>query len=118
MNIKPIKSEKDYQKALKRLEVIFDARPGTKAGDELDILGFLIEKYEDEHYPIDSPDPIEAIKFRMEQMGYKQKDLADAIGYKGHVSEILNRKRKLTLEMVRNLHEKLNIPLSALVQSY
>jgi len=118
MNIKPIKTEKDYQKALKRLEVIFDARPGTEEGDELDILGFLIEKYEEEHYHIDAPDPIEAIKFRMEQMGYKQKDLAEIIGYKGRVSEILNRKRKLTLEMVRNLHEKLNIPLDSLIQAY
>jgi HTH-type transcriptional regulator/antitoxin HigA len=118
MNIKPIKTNKDYQKALKRLEVIFDARPGTKDGDELDILALLIERYEDEHYPIDAPDPIEAIKFRMEQMGYKQKDLADIIGYKGRVSEILNRKRKLTLEMIRSLHEKLNIPLEALVKAY
>jgi len=118
MNIKPIKTEKDYQKAMKRLEVIFDARPGTKEGDELDILGVLIEKYEDEHYPIDAPDPIEAIKFRMEQMGYKQKDLAEIIGYKGRVSEILNRKRKLSLEMIRSLHEKLNIPLESLVQTY
>ena len=118
MNIKPIKTEKDYQKALKRLEIIFDAHPGTKEGDELDILALLIERYEDEHYPIEAPDPIEAIKFRMEQMGYKQKDLEEIIGYKGHVSEILNRKRKLTLEMVRKLHEKLNIPLASLIQAY
>ncbi len=118
MNIKPIKTEKDYQKALIRLEKIFNSRPGTQGGDELDILALLIERYEDEHYPIEAPDPIEAIKFRMEQMGYKQKDLEMIIGYKGHVSEILNRKRKLTLEMVRNLHEKLNIPLNALIQTY
>ncbi len=118
MNIKPIKTEKDYQKALTRLEEIFDSRPGTPDGDELDILALLIERYEDEHYPIEAPDPIEAIKFRMEQMGYKQKDLEKIIGYKGHVSEILNKKRKLTLEMVRNLHEKLNIPLNALIQAY
>lgn len=118
MNIKLIKTEKDYQKALMRLEEVFDARPGTKEGDELDILGLLIERYEDEHYPIEAPDPIEAIKFRMEQMGYKQKDLAEIIGYKGRVSEILNRKRKLTLEMIRNLHERLNIPLESLVKAY
>ena len=118
MNIKPIKTEKDYQKALKRLENIFDAQPGTAEGDELDILALLIERYEDMHYPIDAPDPIEAIKFRMEQMGYKQKDLEEMIGYKGHVSEILNRKRKLTLGMVRKLHDKLNIPLASLVQPY
>jgi HTH-type transcriptional regulator/antitoxin HigA len=118
MEIKPIKTERDYKKALKRLEEIFQARPGTKEGDELDILALLIEKYEDEHYPIDAPDPIEAIKFRMEQMGYKQKDLEKIIGYKGRVSEILNKKRKLSLEMIRSLHEKLNIPLDALIKAY
>jgi HTH-type transcriptional regulator/antitoxin HigA len=118
MTIKPIRTEKDYRKALERLEHIFDSKPSTKEGDELEILGFLIEKFENEHYPIDAPDPIEAIKFRMEQMGYKQKDLAKIIGNKSRASEILNRKRKLTLEMVRALHEKLNIPLAALVQSY
>jgi HTH-type transcriptional regulator/antitoxin HigA len=118
MNIRLIKTEKDYQKTLKRLEVIFDARPGTKEGDELEILALLIGRYEDKHDPIEAPDPIEAIKFRMEQMGYKQKDLEEIIGHKGHVSEILNRKRKLTLEMVRKLHEKLNIPLASLVQAY
>lgn len=118
MEIKPIKTEKDYEKALKRLDVIFDARLGSKEGDEAEILSILIEKYENEHYPIEAPDPIEAIKFRMEQMGYKQKDLAEIIGYKGRVSEILNRKRKLSLEMIRKLHEKMNIPLEALVKAY
>jgi HTH-type transcriptional regulator/antitoxin HigA len=118
MNIKPIRTEKDYQKALKRLEIIFDALPGTPEGDELDVLALLIEHYENEHFPIEAPDPIEAIKFRMEQMGYKQKDLEEIIGHKGHVSEILNRKRKLTLEMIRKLHEKLNIPLASLIQAY
>lgn len=118
MSIKPVKTKKDYQEAMNRLEQIFDSRPGTREGDELDILSMLVEKYEDEHFPIEAPDPIEAIKFRMEQMGYKQKDLEKVIGYKGHVSEILNRKRKLTIEMVRNLHNKLRIPLEALVQVY
>jgi HTH-type transcriptional regulator / antitoxin HigA len=118
MIIKPIKTKKDYQQALNRLEKIFDSKPGTKEGDELEILSLLIEKYEDEHFPIESPDPIEAIKFRMEQMGYKQKDLEKMIGYKGRVSEILNRKRKLNITMVRNLHEKLNIPLETLIQKY
>ena len=118
MSIKPVKTKKDYQHALNRLEEIFDARPGTKEGDELEILSLLVEKYENEHFPIEAPDPVEAIKFRMEQMGYKQKDLKKAIGYKGHVSEILNRKRKLTLDMIRNLHVKLNIPLEALVHAY
>ncbi len=118
MDIKPIRTEADYKKALARLEEIFDASPKTKEGDELDILALLIERYEDLHYHIGPPDPIEAIKFRMEQMGYKQKDLAKIIGYKGRVSEILSRKRKLTLEMIRSLHEKLNIPLESLVKAY
>jgi len=118
MNIKPIKTEKDYKKTLKRLEVIFDARPGTKDGDELDILAILIERYENEHYSIEAPDPIEAIKFRMQQMGYKQKDLEAIIGHKGHVSEILNKKRKLSLEMIRKFNEKLDIPLSILIKAY
>ena len=93
MNIKPIKTKQDYKKALARLEEIFDSRPGTEEGDELDILALLIERYENEHYFIEAPDPIEAIKFRMEQMGYKQKDLEIIIGHKSHISEILNRKR-------------------------
>jgi HTH-type transcriptional regulator/antitoxin HigA len=118
MTLKLIKTKKDYEQALKRLEVIFDARPGTKEGDELEILALLIEKYEQEHFPIEAPDPIEAIKFRMEQMGYKQKDLENIIGYKGRVSEILNRKRKLTLEMIRKIHETLQIPTDVLLQEY
>jgi len=118
MTLKLIKTKKDYQEALKRLEIIFDANPNTKEGDELDILALLIEKYEEEHFPIEAPDPIEAIKFRMEQMGYKQKDLENIIGYKGRVSEILNRKRKLTLEMIRKLHETLQIPTDVLLQEY
>ena len=85
---------------------------------ELEILAILIEKYEDEHYPIEAPDPIAAIKFIMEQLGYKQKDLETIIGYKGRVTEILSKKRKLTLEMIRKLHEKLNIPLELLVKAY
>lgn len=115
MNIKPIRSKKDYQTALERLQKIFDAGSGTKEGDELELLSILIEKYEDEHFPIDAPSPIEAIRFRMEQMGYKQKDLAKVIGFKSHVSELLNHKRKLNLDMVRVLHRTLNIPLEALV---
>ena len=118
MNIKPIKNEKDYEKALGRLEVIFDSKKGTKDGDELEILSILIDKYENEHFPIGFPDPIEAIKFRMEQMGLKQKDLAEAVGFTSRVSEILNKKRKLTLEMIRNLHLKLHIPTEVLVQDY
>lgn len=103
---------------MNRLEAIFDAKPGTPEGDELEVLGILIDKYEQEHYPIDYPDPIEAIKFRMEQLGYNQKDLAKVVGLKSRASEILNKKRKLTLEMIRQLHQALRIPTDVLIQSY
>ena len=118
MNIKPIRNEKDYQNALKRLELIFDAKKGTVKGDELEILSILIDQYENESFPIGMPDPIEAIKFRMEQMGMNQKDLADVVGFKSRVSEILNKKRKLTLGMIRKLNSKLHIPTEVLVQDY
>jgi HTH-type transcriptional regulator/antitoxin HigA len=115
MDIKAIKTEDDYNQALRRLENIFHAPVESNEGDEAEILSILIEKYEDEHYPIDAPDPIEAIKFRMEQMGMNNKQLADIIGYKSRVSEIFSGKRKLTLKMIRNLHEKLNIPYESLI---
>jgi HTH-type transcriptional regulator/antitoxin HigA len=115
MNIKVIKTEEDYNQALKRLEVIFDAPIDSTEGDEAELLSILIEKYEDEHYPIEAPDPIEAIKFRMEQMDMNNQDLAEVIGYKSRVSEIFNRKRKLTLNMIRNLHKKLKIPYESLM---
>ena len=118
MILKLIKTKKDYQQALERLEVIFDAKKGTPAGDELEILGMLIDQYENEHFPIDLPDPIEAIKFRMEQLGYNQTDLAKVVGLKSRASEILNRKRKLSLDMIRQLHNKLNIPTDVLIQAY
>ena len=118
MNLKVIKSKKDYQQALDRLEVIFDAKKGTPQGDELEIMGILIEQYENAHFPIDLPDPIEAIKFRMEQLGYTQTDLAKVVGLKSRASEILNRKRKLSLDMIRQLHNKLNIPTDVLIQAY
>lgn len=118
MNIKPVKTEKDYEEALGRLEIIFDAEVGTPEGDEAQILGMLIEQYENERFPIGLPDPVEAIKFRMEQMGYSQADLADIVGLKSRASEILNKKRKLSLEMIRKLHDKLNIPTDVLIQAY
>lgn len=118
MKIKPIKTARDYNIALDRLEEIFDAKPGTSEGDELEVLGILIEKYEDENYPIDLPDPIEAIKFKMEQMDYSQNDLAKVIGLKSRASEILNRKRKLSLEMIRNIHNVMKIPTEVLIQPY
>ena len=118
MNIKPIKTEGDYQISLKRLEVIFDAPVGTVESDEADILGLMIDAYEKRHYPIESPDPIEAIKIRMEEMQLKQVDLIDAIGGKSRVSEILNRKRKLTVEMIRKLTPKLNLSPELLIKDY
>jgi len=118
MEIKPIKNEKDYNQALERLETIFDAKLGTRESDELEVLGILIDQYENEHFPIGLPDPIEAIKFRMEQMGYNQNDLAQIVGLKSRASEILNRKRKLSLEMIRQLHDRLNIPTDVLIQTY
>lgn len=118
MDWKVIKTEKDYQKALKRLETIFDSKKGSKNGDELELLSLLIDNFEKEKFPIDLPDPIEAIKFRMEQLGYTQKDLTEVIGLKSRVSEILSKKRKLTLDMIRKLNEVLGIPTEVLVRDY
>lgn len=100
------------------MELIFDAARNSKEGDELELLSLLIDNYEQEKVLIDFPDPIEAIKFRMEQLGYKQKDLAEALGLKSRVSEIINRKRKLTLDMIRKLNEELGIPTEVLVKEY
>lgn len=118
MEIKPIKSEADYRQALDKLEIIFDAPVDSKEGDEAEILSMLIENYENQHYPIESPDPIEAIKIRMEELSLRQKDLVGVIGGKSGVSEILNRKRKLTVDMIRELERLLQIPASVLVQDY
>lgn len=118
MEIKVIKTESDYNEALKRLEVVFDAQVDSKEGDEAELLSILIEKYEDIYYPIEAPDPIEAIKFRMEQMDMDNNDLAKIIGYKSRVSEVFNKKRKLSLNMIRNLHEKMNIPYESLISEY
>jgi HTH-type transcriptional regulator/antitoxin HigA len=118
MEIKVLKTEKDYEKALKRFEEVFHASIDSKDGDEADLLAVLIEKYENENYPIDAPDPIEAIKFRMEQLDMTRKELADVIGYKSRVSEIFSRKRKLNLKMIRNLHDKMKIPYESLLSDY
>jgi HTH-type transcriptional regulator/antitoxin HigA len=118
MNIKPIKSEADYIIALKRLEEVFDAPIGTSEGDEADILGLMVDEYEKKHYPIEAPDPIEAIKIRMEELQLKQVDLVDVIGSKSRVSEVLNRKRKLTIEMIRNLTKRLNLSPDLLITDY
>ena len=118
MNIKPIKTETDYEDALKRLEIVFDASIGTQESDEADILGLLIDEYEKKHYPIEVPDPIEAIKIRMEEMHLKQIDLVPEIGGKSRVSEILNKKRKLTIEMIRKLTKRLNLSPELLLSDY
>lgn len=118
MNIKLIKTEEDYALALKRLDVIFGAPIGTPESDEADVVALLVDEYEKQHYPIEAPDPIEAIKIRMEEMHLKQADLIAEIGGKSRVSEILNKKRKLTLEMIRNLAVRLNLSAGLLVRDY
>jgi HTH-type transcriptional regulator/antitoxin HigA len=118
MNIKPVKTEEDYQWALRRLEELFTTKPDTKEGDELEILGILIENYEEEHFPVDSPDPIEALKFRMDQMGLDQKDLTRIIGSKSRTSDLLNRKRPLSIQQIRRLHNELHIPADVLLKVY
>ena len=118
MEIRPIKTDKDYEKALERLEVIFDALSNTREGDEAEILSLLIENYENQYYPIEAPDPIEAIKIRMEEMNIKQKDLVGVIGGKSRVSEILNRKKRLTVDMIRKLEKMLHLSASILVSNY
>ncbi|HLF33021.1 MAG TPA: hypothetical protein VI583_02210 [Cyclobacteriaceae bacterium] len=116
MNLKPIKSRSDYKNALKRLEVIFDAPVGSIESDEADIVGLMVDEYEKKHYPIDAPDPIEAINIRMEELQLEQSDLINEIGGKSRVSETLNRKRKLTVEMIRNLTIRLNLSAGLLIR--
>ncbi len=115
MNIQPIKTEQDYDKALAEIEEFWGADEGTENGDKLDILLILVDDYEKIHYPILPPDPIEAIKFRMEQMNLSRKDIEPYIGGRGRVSEILNYQRKLSLNMIRSLHSNLSIPLENLI---
>ncbi len=118
MNIKPINTETDYENTLKRLEIIFNAPIGSLESDEANIIGLLIDEYEKKYYPIEVPDPIEAIKIRMEEMNLKQVDLVKEIGGKSRVSEILNKKRKLTIEMIRNLTKRLNLSPGLLISDY
>lgn len=118
MTIALIKSEQEYQQALDRLNEIFDAQLGTSESDEADILALLIDNYEQEHYKIDAPDPIEAIRIRMEELHLKQADLIPEIGAKSRVSEILNKKRKLTVDMIRKLTNRLNLSASILIEDY
>jgi HTH-type transcriptional regulator/antitoxin HigA len=120
MDIKPIKTEVDYNTALKEIERLMemDLEPDTPEGDRFDVLVTLVEAYEAKYYPMGLPDPIEAIKIRMEDLGLSRKDLEALIGSRGRVSEILNRKRPLTMPMIRRLHEAMHIPLEVLVQPY
>ncbi len=118
MQIRPIKTEEDYNRALNRLDEIFAAKPDSTEGDELEILGILIENYEEEHFPVDSPDPIEAIKFRMDQIGLDQQDLTKIIGSKSRTSDLLNRKRPLSVRQIRLLHNELHIPADVLLKLY
>lgn len=118
MEIKPIKTEKDYDLALERVNILFDAKPNTNEGDELDILVTLIEKYELTHYQIPEPDPIEAIKFMMEQNGITDADLGVILNSRSRVSEIFKRKRALTIKQIRVLTEVLHIPASTLIKEY
>jgi HTH-type transcriptional regulator/antitoxin HigA len=113
MKINPIRTEADYEDALDQIHDLMDAVPGSSRGDRLDVLVSLVESYEDRHWAIDPPDPIDAIKIRMEQRGLTRNDLQQILGSRGRVSEILNRKRSLSIEMMRRLHNQLNIPAAS-----
>jgi HTH-type transcriptional regulator/antitoxin HigA len=115
MTVKPIKTERDYQRALKEIDKLWDAKQNTPKGDRLEVLVTLVEAYEGRHYKVDPPDPIEAIKFRMERLELKPSDLAHILGGRSRVSEILNKKRKLTVEMMRSLRKHLAIPAESLL---
>lgn len=115
MNIRPIKSESDYRDALARIEELLDAEPDSEAGAELDVLATLVDAYESNHFPIDAPDPVEAILFRMEQLELSRKDLEKFLGSRSRVSEVLNRKRELSITQIRKLHNGLNIPYENLL---
>ncbi|MEX0608814.1 MAG: helix-turn-helix domain-containing protein [Balneolaceae bacterium] len=116
MQIQPIHTEDDYKKALNRIEEIFYATPGSSEGDELEILGILVDEYEKKYFPIEAPKPVEAIKFRMDQLGLEQKDLGKILGSKSRASEILSGKRSLSLRQIKLLYKKLGIPAEVLIQ--
>jgi HTH-type transcriptional regulator/antitoxin HigA len=115
-SVTPIRTERDYEAALKEVERLWGAKTGTPDGDRLDVLATLIEAYEDKHYPMDPPDPIEAMKFRMEQQGLTRKDLEPLIGTRTRVAEVLNRRRGLSIEMIRRLHKTLGISAEVLIR--
>src|SRR6266702_2832019 len=114
--LKPIRSNADYKRALAEIEKLWGAKAGTPAGDRLDVLATLIDAYEAEHYPMGPPDPIEAIKFRMEQLGLTRRDLEGIIGTRTRIAEVLNRKRALSISMIRRLHERLGISADVLIR--
>lgn len=118
MNIKPVKTKKDYDRTLKRIEELWGAKENTPAGDEFEILFTLVEMYEEKHYPIPPPHPIEAIKFSLEQGAIDDKELTKLLGGRSRKSEILSGKRKLSLNMIRALHKKLKIPVESLINAY
>ncbi len=118
MDIRPIRAETDYQAALAEIEALFDAPLGTPEGDRLDILTTLVEVYEAQHTPIEAPDPIEMILYYLDSRGLSRRDLEPYIGSRARVSEIINRRRSLTLEMIRKLHQGLGIPAEVLIQPY
>ncbi len=114
--VRPIRTKRDYEAALKQVERLWGAKIGTPRGDRLDVLATLIDAYEAEHYPMDPPDPVEAIKFRMEQQGLTRRDLEDIIGTRTRVAEVLNRKRGLSIAMIRRLHQRLGISADVLIR--
>jgi HTH-type transcriptional regulator/antitoxin HigA len=118
MEIKPIKTKKDYAAALKEVERLFDAKPGTADGDRLEVLTALISVYEEKHHAVPLPNPIDAIQYYMESRGLTRRDLEKYIGSRARVSEVLTRKRAITMEMIRNLHRGLGIPAEVLIQPY
>ncbi len=113
--LRPIRTRREYRSALSVLDRFFDANPGTMEGRLAEILAILIEKYEEDHFPIEAPTPVEAIKFRMEQMGWSNRDLAGILGGRNRVSEILNHKRKLSIHMIRTLNKELGVPAESLI---
>jgi len=118
MQIRPIHTDVDYQKALSRIEALLDAPPGSSEAEELEILGILVDEYEKKHFPIDEPDPLEAITFRMEQLGLTQNDFAKILGSRSRASEILSGKRSLSLNQIRLINKKLGIPLDVLIHEH
>jgi HTH-type transcriptional regulator/antitoxin HigA len=118
MELKIIKTKKDYQSALRRFEEIFSAKSGTKESNEADVLSLLIRDYEEKNFVIEAPTPLEAIKYRMQQQGLSNRDLAHILGYKSRVSDIFQNTRKLNLKMIRKLNKQLRIPLETLVKEY